>query len=75
VAKPVVDRLERELAGRAKVIRVHVASPVGLQLVQRYGIRATPTRLVFDGAGNVVYTQVGMPDQATVLVAILGEGT
>jgi thioredoxin-related protein len=68
--------LERELAGQAQVIRVNVMSQMGLDLARRYGIRATPTLLVFDGAGNVVYTQPGIPDQATVLeaVSVLGKG-
>lgn len=72
MAKPVVDRLETELAGQAEVIRVNVMSKLGMTLVKRYGVRATPTLLVFDGAGNVVHTEVGVPNRGAVHAAVTG---
>jgi thioredoxin-related protein len=74
MAKPVVDRLEQELAGQAQVVRVNLISQTGVDLARRYGVRATPTLLVFDGAGNVVYSQAGIPNRAAVLEAVSALG-
>ena len=72
MAKPVVDRLEQELDGEAELIRINLMSEMGLELARRYGIRASPTLLVFDGAGNVVYRQPGIPNVDAVLQAVSG---
>lgn len=70
MAKPVVDRLGQELEGRAEVIRIDVMSRLGNTLAQRYGVRAIPTFLLFDGNGQVIYTQVGIPNRAAILEAV-----
>ncbi|MGQ9521871.1 MAG: thioredoxin family protein [Anaerolineae bacterium] len=72
MAKPVVDRLERELNGTAKVLRIDVMSQTGLALAQKYGVRAVPTFVVFDGKGQVVYAQAGLPDRAAIRAAVTG---
>jgi len=72
MAKPVVDRLEQELNGEAELIRINLMSEMGLELARRYGVRASPTLLVFDGAGNVVYRQAGIPRVDAVLQAVSG---
>lgn len=65
-SKPTVDRLEQQLAGRAVVLRVDVADPVGRQLAARWGIAGTPAFIVTDGAGQPVYMSYG-PPQVTEL--------
>lgn len=70
MAKPVVDRLERELDGTAKVLRIDVMSRTGLALAREYGVSAVPTFIVFDGKGQVVYTQAGLPDRAAIRAAV-----
>ncbi len=62
MAKPVVDRLERELEGQAQVLKLNVVSSVGRQLTSRYGVRGVPTFFLFDGAGQMVHYQVGRLD-------------
>lgn len=57
--KPVVDRLEREQQGRLEVIRVNVQDPAGKELAGRFGFEWTPTFLLFDGQGNLVWRAVG----------------
>jgi thioredoxin-related protein len=64
-----VDRLEQQLDGQAEVIRVNLMSQMGMTLARRYGVRASPTMLVFDGAGNVVYSQAGIPNATAILQA------
>lgn len=65
-----MDRLEKELQGQAEVIRVNVMGNLGLTVARKYGVRATPTLLVFDGAGKVVYAQAGVPDRNAVHAAV-----
>jgi thioredoxin-related protein len=62
LAKPVVDRLERDLAGQMDILRVSAWNKVGRQLSSRYGVRGVPTFLLFDGKGEMVHYQVGSLD-------------
>ena len=70
MAKPVVDRLERDLEGEAQVLRISALSGVGRQLAARYGVRGVPTFLLFDGAGEMVHYQVGRLDADLVKAEI-----
>ena len=70
MAKPVVDRLEKELEGQAEVLRVNVMTRLGLEIARKYGVRATPTLLIFDGEGSVVYSQPGTPNRDAVHQAV-----
>ncbi|MBC7225674.1 MAG: thioredoxin family protein [Thermoflexales bacterium] len=72
MAKPAVDRLEKELGGTAKVLRIDVMSQAGLTLAREYGVSAVPTFIVFDGGGQVVYAQAGLPDRAAIRAAVAG---
>jgi thioredoxin-related protein len=65
-----VDRLEKDLAGRAEVIRIDVMTELGITIARRYGVRATPMLLVFDGAGRVVYSQAGRPNTERITEAV-----
>ena len=67
MAKPIVDGLERDLEGRAQVIRLNVLDGVGSAAAQRYAVRGVPTMLVFDGQGKVVSTSVGLPDRKRIV--------
>ncbi len=65
-----VDGLERELAGRAAVVRLDVMSDVGRMAAYAYGIRVVPSFLVFDGAGNIVLAKSGRASKGELLQAI-----
>lgn len=67
MAKPIVDGLERKLAGKATVIRLDVMSQVGRQAAAYYGVRGMPTLVVVDGNGQSVYSQVGILRPAQVV--------
>lgn len=56
-----MDGVEKQLAGKAAVVRLDVFTGVGRQAAARYGVRATPTVVVVDGNGQAVYSQVGLP--------------
>jgi thioredoxin-like negative regulator of GroEL len=70
MAKPIVDGIEKDLEGRAKVVRLGVMSGVGSQAARRYGVRGVPTLLVFDGAGQVVDQSVGIPDREAIVARV-----
>ena len=63
MAKPIVDGLESDLAGRASVLRLNVIDSVGLSAARRFGVRAVPTFFVVNGQGGVVDAQVGIPNR------------
>jgi thioredoxin-related protein len=65
-----VDRLERELEGQARVVRLSVFDKVGREIAQRYNVTAVPTFLVFDGDGNLLGRQVGIPDRPQLVALI-----
>jgi thioredoxin 1 len=67
LAKPIVDGIERDLEGRARVVRLSVLSGPGSQAARRYGVRGVPTTIVFDGAGRVVEQSVGIPDRESIV--------
>jgi thioredoxin-related protein len=62
VAAPVVDRIEKELADSAQVVRIDTQHVIGAGLADDYKIRAVPCILIFDGNGGVIYQNVGIPD-------------
>jgi len=64
LAKPIVDGLEGDLAGRARVMRLNILDSVGMQAARRFGVRAVPAFFVVDGQGGVVDAQVGIPNRA-----------
>jgi len=59
VAKPIVDGIERRLAGKASVVRLDVMSEIGRQAAGRFSVRAVPTVIVLDGDGQVALSQAG----------------
>lgn len=70
MAKPVVDRLERDLEGQAQVLRLSVWGSVGRQLAARHGVHSVPTFVLFDGQGQMVHHQVGKLDAEQVKAEI-----
>ena len=70
MAKPIVDGLENDLQGRARVMRLNVLDSVGMNAARRFKVRAVPTFIVFDGQGGVVETQIGIPNRAKIVLAV-----
>ncbi len=61
-----MDRLERDLEGRAQVLRLNILGETGRAAAIRYGVRGVPTFLVFDGEGRLVAQSLGLPDRKRV---------
>ena len=67
MAKPIVDGIERDLEGQARVIRLNVMDNVGSQLAQQYQVRGVPTLLIFDAEGDLVARSGGVPSRKNVV--------
>jgi hypothetical protein len=58
-AKPVVDGLKEDFAGKAYVVRVELSSKTGRILGPRYRIDTVPGFVVFDRSGRIVFRRNG----------------
>ena len=65
-----MDGLERDLQGRAAVLRLDVVSAVGGQAAAMYGVRGVPVVVVVDGAGQPVLSQAGRIRADAVLASV-----
>ena len=72
MAKPIVDGLERELEGQARVVRLSALSALGQEVAQRYDVRGVPTFLIFDGQGALIGRQVGFPNRSEIKALVAG---
>ena len=65
-AKPIVDGLETEYAGKLAVVRLNVQDPAHRALVQQYRALGTPTFLLLDAQGQEVLRSFGRLDVQAV---------
>ena len=70
-AKPIVNGIERDLEGRAAVVRLDLLSAEGRRIARRYDVRAIPTILVFDRGKGPLFRQMGMPDRKEIVGKVL----
>jgi len=70
MAKPIVDGIEKDLEGTARVIRLSLVSELGSQVAQRYGVRGVPTIVVLDGTGQVAAQSMGLPDRGELVAQV-----
>lgn len=71
-AKPIVDGIEKDLAGKVKVLRLNMLSKSGREFASRYDVKGAPTTLVIDGAGAIVHRHAGIPSRKTVVAHATG---
>lgn len=55
-----MDGLERDLEGKADVLRLDVLTRIGRETAVQFGVRGTPTLVLVDGRGVPILTQVGI---------------
>ena len=70
VAKPIVNGIEKDLKGKADVIRLNILSRVGREAASRYGVPAVPTLVVLGRDGEVVYRRTGLPDRRDIATRV-----
>ncbi len=56
---PIVDGLESDFAGQARVVQLDANEAENAKLQQQYGLRGHPTFAVLDRNGRVVQTFIG----------------
>lgn len=49
---------------------MNVMDAVGRELAMRYGARGVPTFVLLNGAGEVAFRQIGMPDRDAIRAAV-----
>lgn len=54
-AKPIVDGLETEFAGKLVVVRLNVQDSDHQPLVDKYSVRATPTFVLLSANGEEIW--------------------
>lgn len=50
-AKPVVDGLDKQLAGRVRIVRVDINTPNGKKVATKVGLDMVPLFIGYDGKG------------------------
>lgn len=65
-AKPIVDRVEAQYAGRLKVIRLNIQEEAGRALAPLYRFEFTPTFIFFDENGAEAWRSIGSLDEAAL---------
>ena len=70
-AKPIVDGIEKDLQGKAEVIRIDLLSKIGRDIAQRYNVRSAPTIVVVDGSEEI-YRHEGIPSRGKVVAQATG---
>jgi len=70
VSKPIVDGLEKDLRGQATVLRIDLLSGIGRDAARLYDVKVVPTTLLFDGNGNVILRETGMPSAGKFRAAV-----
>ena len=70
-AKPVVDGIEKDLEGRARVIRLNLMSRIGREVAARYGVQVIPTLVVLDGEEQEIYRYSGVPNREEVVAQLV----
>ena len=66
-AKHIVNGIEQDLKGRAKVVRLSMMSTTGREVADRYDVKAIPTLVALDGEKNVIYRHTGLPNRREVV--------
>ena len=66
-----VDGLERKWQGKLDVAHIDALDDANAEIRQKYGISSLPAFVLLDGAGNVLYKQVGgRPDVGKIESAL-----
>lgn len=64
--KGTVSVLEKRYEGKAKIVRVNVDAPEARAYLQKYRVRATPTFVLFDRSGRLIFNIAGWPGEEQI---------
>jgi thiol-disulfide isomerase/thioredoxin len=58
-AKPIVDGIANDYAGRVRLVRIDARDSANRELADQLGLRMTPTYVIYDAQANEVYRTSG----------------
>lgn len=71
-AQPIVNGLEKELEGRARVLKLDLFTEDGLEFFRQHDLRTVPAIVVLDPGGEVRYRSTGgLPDARRIRQAVV----
>lgn len=73
--KPILEALAVEYKDRVNVVIVEVYDAENEKVVERYGIRAIPTQIIFDKDGKEVARNLGYIEKEQILLLLQKVGT
>ena len=62
---PILEKLKGQYEGKASIVFIDVLEH--REQIARFGIRAIPTQIFFDGGGNEVYRHVGFMSEEMIV--------
>ena len=71
MAKPIVDGFGEQMGEGVEVIQLNLLSAVGRKAARKWGVSIVPATLLFDGQGEIIDRQMGMPDLGRLVDGIL----
>lgn len=74
LVKPIVDGIADDVKGQAVVLRIDLLSEVGRATASEFSVKMVPTILVFNGEGQIVLREVGVPDAEAIRNAVRQAG-
>ena len=66
-AKPIVDGIEKDLQGRARVVRLNVSDKQGRDIALGYDVRSLPATIVVGKDGEVIDRHAGIPSRKKIV--------
>ena len=65
-----MNGIEEQVGNQVEIIRLDLLSAIGRQAARQYGVHMVPATLLFDGQGEIVERQTGMPEAGRVIEII-----
>ena len=62
-----MNGIEKDLKGKADVIRINLNSQLGKDIAERFDVTSAKTTVVLNGKGQEVYRRVGRPERAKIV--------
>ncbi len=69
---PIITKLEKTYRGKAAIVFIDVWK--NKDQAKRFGIRAIPTQIFFDGKGKEIYRHTGFMSEADIVSQLKGMG-
>lgn len=66
-----MDGLEADLRGKVEVLRLDILNGPGREIAGRFGVRAVPAFILFDGQGRAAEQHSGIPNRGALRDAAL----